>query len=169
MTATVAADSRISHDEYRILSRFVDGKNLRQIAAATGAPVKAVQDLIELAADNDRGKALKLVDEYEQAQSVSRAVEEATEARGELVENPELVLKGPDDIPELLDAAFATADPELVGHAGRINSLIGDLRRMLHEHTARAEIRAALVDEAQRLENRITEIRAQLDSMGGTS
>lgn len=162
MTATVT-DTRITYGECQALIRYANGETIRQIAKETGASVKDVHDLITNVAENNRGRALKLVDEYEKTQAAPAAAEPEEPP----AEKPVQVLNGPSDIVDLLDAAVATGDSELAGHVDRISSLVGDLRKMLHEHTMRAEARAALVDEEARLHARLAEIRAQLDALGG--
>jgi len=164
MTATVTA-TRITEDEYRILTRFAAGQTLRQIAGQTGAAVADIRSLVWDVAENNQARAKELIAEYEKANL--SATDEPTQEQNAPAEKSVQVLHGPEDIADLLNAAVATGDSELAGHADRISSLIGDLRLMLHEQTMRAEARAALVDEAARLEARLAEIRTQLDTLGG--
>lgn len=170
MTATTDIGARITADEYQVLLRYANGQTIRQIAAETGAAAKAIHTLIEDAAAGNRGRALKLVDEYEQEQAAAVSTEDQPAA--ELTaEEPEQQADSPaetDGVVELLDAAVATGDIQLVEHAEHIRSLIRDLQTEFNEHAKmRAEVRDALTDEAIRIENRLAEIRAQLAALGG--
>lgn len=156
MTAAVAVGSHLSEDEYRVLSRFAARQTLRQIASETGATLADVRALVWDVAENNQTRAKALVEEYDKANPSAASVQPTEDAQVE-------------DVAGLLDTARETGDAELAGRADHIISLICGLRAMLQEHTMRAEARAALIDEARRLEDRLAEIRTQLDTLGGAA
>jgi hypothetical protein len=185
MTATSIINRPLEHDEAKVLAHYAAGETSRQIVAKTGMTMDDVGYILDALAGNSRERATALVLEYrDQIKTSKPAKSTAGDAPARsaapkpvaavqpditaVEPEPEEPSESIDGVVELLDAAAATGEDDLVERAEAIRGLIRDLQTLLHEHAKmRAEVRAALVDEARRLESRLAEIRARLEALGG--
>jgi hypothetical protein len=177
--------------EAKILAHYASGETSRQIVAETGESMEDVGYVLDALAGNSRERAHALVLEYAERNGSTVTTEPPAKATGrpkpappkqqvtpaklvepiaEMPAEPEPTAQEPEqlviDVIDLLDLAIATGEKSLADPAIQVRAQIRELQLAVHEHMKmRAEVRAALTDEAERLQARVDEIHAQLAGM----
>lgn len=149
MNTLAATVARMTSDDAKILTGYAAGETSRQIALSAGLSVDEVNLTIESLAKGDKDVAQKLAATWE-AQALLEARDSFAAAT-------------PDLIADLLNRAVATEVPRLVRAADKISDLVDQLEAQLAEH----EREHALRTEADKLEARLAEIRAELKAQRG--
>lgn len=153
-----------SDDQYQVLRTYAGGADLRSTAAKLSMDLDRVSGMVELVGF-DRGRARRLVEEYDHARRPSIPVPAATRLpapRPAPIEKPEIavtVAPTPEPTPQsdpsyegLLDRAETSGDLKLEKLAAKARELLDELEDRLTAFEAAKEALAEIADLEAKLE-----------------